>query len=179
MQDCARWMEFDLWQFKSGDTSPAMSGSFKPLAGFPVGNDVLRDVYVARVWGFADVYRLLFDTRGLGVVAGLLSQDRPLASATAAFDGWGTRSPRFLLDAGAHPTHHFVVLPLPLLLQKDRPLLIHRPRQTLPTSPLFWDSAFDNVETRRVTPASAIVTGDGQTAVFVSKAANAVDGLGG
>ena len=37
---------------------------------------------VTRVWRLADVYWLVFDTWGLGMVAGLLSQDGPFAMAT-------------------------------------------------------------------------------------------------
>ena len=178
LQDCVGWMEFDFGEVQSGDTSPATGGSFEFLTGLSVRDDVLRDLHVACVLGLADVYGFLFNAYGLVMVVRLLSQDGPLTTTTAAFDCWGTRSSRFLLYAGAQPAHHLVILSLPLLLQKDRPLLIHRPRETLPTSPLLGDSAFDNVKTSRMTPASAIVTGNGKAAIFVCEAANAVDGLG-
>lgn len=179
MQSGLGRMEFDFWDVQRGDTSPAAGGSFEPLASLSVGNNVLRNVHVACVRGFTDVYWLLFDTGWQGMVVGLLSQDGPFTTTSAAFDSRGTRSSRFLLNTGAQPPHHLVILLLPLLLQKNRPLPVHRLRETFPTSPLLRNSAFDNVETGRMAPTSTIVAGNRQTAVFVCKAANAVDALAG
>ena len=41
MQDCVRRMEFDFREVQSGDTSPAMGGSFEFLTGLSVRDDVL------------------------------------------------------------------------------------------------------------------------------------------